>query len=379
MNILVFTAIYPAPAEFHIPNDTKVVHYYAKQWKEAGHVVQVVYLHLNPVKKISIANIKKCGGFEADYVYDGIDVHLMEYQLLVPRANELSSLQANSAEKRIVKFLEKSFSPDKMFVHFPCSFKGIKSISDFACPTMAVLHNIDLKMLQKDPKLSIEIKNYKNTGGRNKNICRAASELLSRESDLVLSGIDESLIPSYDVIEKKLSRISNVVKIVYAGNLIKLKHVDVIIKALERVGFDYQFDIIGDGPEKETLVSLAKDNPRIHFRGRLSREDTIGLMREADVFAMVSSPETFGLVYLEAMAQGCLTIGSKNEGIDGVIVDGENGFLIPPGQVDALVECFEKIVSMDLVQKQNMISSAYDCASNMTDSSMANKYFLLNE
>ena len=49
-------------------------------------------------------------------------------------------------------------------------------------------------------------------------------------------------------------------------------------------------------------------------------------MEESDVFAMVSSPETFGLVYIEAMAKGCVTIGSKGEGIDGVIVNNENGF-----------------------------------------------------
>jgi len=34
---------------------------------------------------------------------------------------------------------------------------------------------------------------------------------------------------------------------------------------------------------------------------------------------MVSAPETFGLVYLEAMAKGCIVIGTKNWGIDGIV------------------------------------------------------------
>ncbi len=380
MNILIFTAIYPAPHEYGIPNDTKVVHYYAKQWERAGHTVQVVYLHMIPAKKIfNIDNLKKISGFESDYVYDGISVHLLEYQLLVPRTNHLAFLQAKNAEQRITKFVGASFVPDKVFVHFPCSFSGITRLSQFDCPTMAVLHNVDIYTLNKNRKLSREITLYKNIGGRNKKICDTASKMLSRESRLVLSGIDEALIPSFDLIEKKSVQSSGPIKIVYAGNLIKLKNVDVILSALEKVSFDYQCDIIGDGPEMQKLISMAHGDPRITFRGRMSREATIEKMREADVFVMVSSPETFGLVYLEAMAQGCITIGSKNEGIDGVIIDGKNGFLVVPGNAEELAECLERISAMEPDQKKEVILAAYHDAADMTDFSMAGKYLQLNE
>ncbi len=379
MNILIFTAIYPAPEEYGISRDTKVVHYYAKQWEKAGHNVQVVYLHLIPVKKINFSNFKKRKGFESDYEYDGIKVHLLEYQLLFPKSNYLSKFQAKVAEKQLAKFIKQSFISDKVFVHFPCSFKGIKCVSDFSCPTMAVLHNIDVKILKKHKKLFSEIDKYSNLGGRNKKICDTISSILSRDSSLVLSGIDEVLIPSFEQIEKKLIEPSSFVKIVYAGNLIKLKKVDIIIKALELVNFDYQLEIIGDGPEKDKLKSLAKDNPKIIFRGRMSREDTIEKMRQADVFVMVSSPETFGLVYLEAMAQGCITVGSKNEGIDGVIIDGQNGFLVPAGNVGELAKCFNKINSMNFEQKQKLVCRAYKDAIDMTDFNMATKYLDLNK
>ena len=42
---------------------------------------------------------------------------------------------------------------------------------------------------------------------------------------------------------------------------------------------------------------------------------------------MISQGEAFGLVYLEAMARGCITIASRGEGFDGIIKDGINGFL----------------------------------------------------
>ena len=379
MNILIFTTIYPAPSEYGIPNDTKVVHYYAKQWLKAGHSVRVIYMHMIPVNKIfKICNLRKCRGYESDYVIDDIPVHFLEYQLLKPRANYLSASQVTNARDKIKSFVKKIDTPDRVFVHFPCTFKGIKVLSDFDCPTMAVLHNIDNNLLKKFPALQGELKNYNNLGGRNYNICDYVSRVLSRKSPVVLSGIDDTLIPSLDFIDKKSSRKSEVLKIVYAGNLIKLKNVDVLIMALQQTDADYQCEIIGDGVEMGNLKNLSADNPKIAFCGRLSREETIKKMREADVFVMVSSPETFGLVYLEAMAQGCITIGSRGEGIDGVIVDGKNGFLISPRNIEELSDCINKICQMDKDVKRNIVLSAYHDAASMTDYNMADRYLQLN-
>lgn len=379
MNILIFTTMYPAPSEYGIPNDTKVVHYYAKQWLRAGHTVHVIYMHMIPVKKIyKLGNLRKCCGYESDYTIDGIPVHLLEYQVLKPRANYLSVVQTANANSRIKSFIDEMDAPDKVFVHFPCTFKGIKALSDFECPTMAVLHNIDNDLLKKFPEVQEELKNYSTLGGRNRNICASVSKICLRNCPVVLSGIDESLIPSSDFIEKKISKNSEILKIVYAGNLIKLKNVAVLIKALQQTEVDYQCEIIGDGVEMENLRKLAGENPKIVFRGRLSREETVNKMRDADVFVMVSSPETFGLVYLEAMAQGCIAIGSRGEGIDGVIVDGKNGFLISPGNIDELSDCIKRISKMHEDVKKSIVLSAYHNAASMTDFNMADRYLQLN-
>ena len=75
---------------------------------------------------------------------------------------------------------------------------------------------------------------------------------------------------------------------------------------------------------------------RVRLTGRLPREQVLRLMAQSDVFAMPSRKEGFGIVYLEAMASGCVTIGSRGEGIDGVIRDGENGLLVPAGDARAV-------------------------------------------
>ena len=68
------------------------------------------------------------------------------------------------------------------------------------------------------------------------------------------------------------------------------------------------------------------------------------MMAGADFFVMPSYPEGLGIVYLEAMGEGCITIGTKGEGIDGIIRDGENGFLVERDDALAIAEIIETCV-----------------------------------
>jgi glycosyltransferase involved in cell wall biosynthesis len=135
---------------------------------------------------------------------------------------------------------------------------------------------------------------------------------------------------------------------------------------------------VGDGPERGRLEKLAKKlqvYDRVDFVGNKNRNHVLQYMEKANVFAMVSSPETFGLVYIEAMAKGCITIGSKGEGIDGVIEDGENGFLCKAGDVKALTSVLESILSLDKATKTRIISNAIDTARNLTQENVSREYY----
>lgn len=89
---------------------------------------------------------------------------------------------------------------------------------------------------------------------------------------------------------------------------------------------------------------------------------------------MVSNNETFGMVYLEAMLAGCLTIASEKGGIDGVIVDGVNGFLSKQGDVDALVLKLKHIESLTQEQYESVRDKSINTAYEYRDSSVAKKY-----
>ena len=91
---------------------------------------------------------------------------------------------------------------------------------------------------------------------------------------------------------------------------------------------------------------------------------------------MISENETFGLVYLEAMGRGCITIGSKNQGIDGVIINGVNGFLCKEGDQDDLKKIIKQINLLTSLERQQISQNAIDTVKELTDFEAAKKYIL---
>ncbi|MDY4104991.1 MAG: glycosyltransferase, partial [Oscillospiraceae bacterium] len=78
----------------------------------------------------------------------------------------------------------------------------------------------------------------------------------------------------------------------------------------------------------------------------------------------------FGLTYLEAMACGCYTIGSRGEGIDGVLVDGENGVLVTPGSVEEMAAALDRHFT-DREAVTAMQRRAVETANGLTEEKVA--------
>jgi colanic acid/amylovoran biosynthesis glycosyltransferase len=93
-------------------------------------------------------------------------------------------------------------------------------------------------------------------------------------------------------------------------------------------------DIAGDGPQRAFLeakaVSLAVGD-RVRFLGNQSQRQVRELLRNADVFVMGSFAEGLPVVLMEAMAAGVPVVATRIAGIPELVDDGQNGFLVPPG------------------------------------------------
>ena len=135
--------------------------------------------------------------------------------------------------------------------------------------------------------------------------------------------------------------------------------------------------VVGGGPEEEELKKLAvelKAGEKIIFSGRVSREEVQKKMGEAQVFTLISHGETYGMVYIEAMLQGCLTIASKGEGFDGIIQDGVNGFICPPGDQKALEAVYQRIANMTEAERNRIGQAAIDTAIHYSEREVAERY-----
>ena len=107
--------------------------------------------------------------------------------------------------------------------------------------------------------------------------------------------------------------------------LLRLKNTDWVIRAVkEYTGIKpVQLIIAGDGVCREELQQMADNASNIHFMGFVTHEEVMELLEKSHIFVMPSSPETFGLAYLEAAAKRNAIICHKGEGVDGLFEDGK--------------------------------------------------------
>lgn len=172
--------------------------------------------------------------------------------------------------------------------------------------------------------------------------------------------------------------------LIQVGNLVSSKHNDDTIRAVARLRERYPdifLTVVGDGAERGRLEALTRElglADCVAFLGRLPNQGTLSEMAKAEIFVMPSYPEGFGIVYLEAMASGCVTIGTKGEGIDGFIRDGENGFLVPPDDVDAIVQTIDRCFQSPALEESISAAGQRD-AKRQTWAHNAEQYIQLFE
>ena len=165
---------------------------------------------------------------------------------------------------------------------------------------------------------------------------------------LIPNGVDtEWFTPSE---RKTRSRI----KILFAGRLNLEKDLPTMLKAtdlLVKSGREIEVQIVGDGPERERLVSMVKQiglQDVVNFSGWVDRSMMRTIYSEADIFVLPSIDEGMSNVVLEAMASGMPVVVTRIRGHVDLVEDGVNGFLFDPGDVNALKSLLEKALDEKL-------------------------------
>jgi len=154
-------------------------------------------------------------------------------------------------------------------------------------------------------------------------------EKLSR---VVPNGVDLSLVPDET---KNVPR-----SVISVGTLKARKCMDRTLEAFAHLADEYpdaRLTIVGIGEMEAQLKARIEElglGSRVEMTGGLPHEEVLRRMAQSDLFVLPSWGEGYGIVYIEAMAAGCIAVGARDEGIGDTITDGENGFLVPAGDIE---------------------------------------------
>ncbi len=131
--------------------------------------------------------------------------------------------------------------------------------------------------------------------------------------------------------------------ITFVGRLHRSKNVEQLLPAMERV-LDQHPElsawVIGDGPERNCLEKRFAVNPRIRFWGALPREEVRGKLAQSRVFLSGNPTEPFGIVFLEALSQGCTVVMPASGG----------GLEIAPDEVGRSIQLFDYPMNEKVIQ-----------------------------
>lgn len=153
------------------------------------------------------------------------------------------------------------------------------------------------------------------------------------------------------------------------GGLNKLKGYDILLRAFAKVRKacpNCRLEIGGDGPEKESLLSLRKElglEDCVQFPGRIPSEQRFAFYRGKSAFVCSSLTETFSIVTVEAFASGLPVVATKCGGPEDLVND-TNGYLVEKGDPDALaagmIKMLENRSSFDSAKIRQEASLRYD-------------------
>lgn len=145
-------------------------------------------------------------------------------------------------------------------------------------------------------------------------------------------------------------------RVLAVGNLIRLKGFDVLIEAVARARHREQMHvcIVGGGPERDSLLAQAAFrgvSSCFTFVGTVPATDMPKRMSEADVFVLSSRSEGRPNVVVEALAGGLPVISTDLEGVQGMVRNGDTGWLVAVDDAEALAAALDRAVT-DRVELQ---------------------------
>ena len=282
--------------------------------------------------------------------------------------------------KLIQKYIdENDFQPNVVIGHWLTpQLKLLKMLKqEFNCKTVQVVHASEPYIVEREygEHSQFLLNNLDMIAYRSESIRSSFENKYSLQipNFICRSGIDSSKIIKSKKFNKDCFSIS------FVGLLLKRKHPISIIRSVSLLNFknSCKINFVGEGPEKNNLKKLAIKfdlKHQVKLLGYLEKNKVFDLLDKTDCFVMIIELEAFGLVYLEAMSRGCIVVASFDEGFDGIIVNGYNGFLCESGNEKQLSYILKKIYNLSDEEKNKISQNAIKTAHKLNSIDVSKEY-----
>lgn len=397
MQILLITTMYPTP----LRPGTKICHYFAREWAKMGHEVLVIhYRSMFPRIYTDLARMFP----KLAYKYVGNHVEMDRNMNIVQHSEEgipvysipifkyfphgaYSKGEIKKQVKQLKRILsDNNFSPDAIIGHFHNpQFQIIGALKKEypnakTCVSLHELSMAPIKNCYGEQTMNV-LKGVDKVGFRSVPIKQRFEDAFGNNFNTLVcwSGTPQIYIDTPATCEREFKD-GSVTKFIFVGQTIKRKYPRETIEAIDKAmgDYDYRLAYVGtkDIAYQETLDYVNAHNllGKVVFTGRIPRDEIVKYYDESECFVLISSGEVFGLVYLEAMSRGCITIAGKREGMEGIIENGVNGFLCEPGDVEELKSIIIHINQLSAKEKKDISDRARKTAIELSEYQVAKTY-----
>ena len=151
-------------------------------------------------------------------------------------------------------------------------------------------------------------------------------------------------------------------QLLFVGRLADMKGLPILLEVLAKLE-GVSLDIAGDGPDRQTLEQQARAlniSNRVKFLGYQSQPQVRELLKKSDVFVMSSFAEGVPVVLMEAMAAGVPVVATRIAGIPELVIDGQSGLLVAPGDVNGMTIAVDRLVQDAELRNRFAIAARQD-------------------
>jgi len=331
----------------------------AEHMARLGHEVHVV------TRRNDAAGLNRFPNLPAEAVENGVHVHRVRL-VRIPYVQTLSLIGPMT---RQAMELHRRRPFDMIHAHaFPSLVVGARLQRATQVPLLITVHGVDLAYFPGSPVTNAVVKWLTRPALPRARLVQAvchslaerARRLGAREVVVVPNGVDTAMFKPGDraALRQQLACEPDDKLIVCAARLSAEKCHEILLHSvaeLRRRGLPVRLLLIGAGPMKDALQRKARElelAAHVQFVGYLPQDKLAQYLAASDVFALPSLAEGLPVSILEAMACGTAVVATHVDGTPDIITDGQNGFLVPPGDVAALTARLEQALSDDALRQR---------------------------